>query len=1075
MLLSTPLRSGRIYDMLSFFAGRRNSAICASLLLLALFSLSSSNAWRTSVEARNHNKNPVGEPIRRRELTDQVRFDKYSLFIKDQRIFLHSGEFHTFRLPVPSLWPDILQKAKAAGLNAISVYTHMGLLNPSPGVVDFDGFRALQPLFDAAMDAGLFVVLRPGPYINAETTAGGIAHWATSEVTGELRTNDPSWRAAWQDYIQGIINETVPNQITENGPVIMVQVDNEFSQNVDSHAEYFTQLEDVYHASPIVLPLTYNDAGMGRNFVNGTGAPDLYGMDAYPQHSFDCSRTELRPVDTTYRTYHESVDSTRPFYIPEYQGGAADFWGPGAPGYHTCFDLTGVGFQSVFNLHLLSSNAKMISYYMLFGGTSWGALPYHGGYTSYDYGAAIQENRGLTAKYDELKREGLFLRSSPEFTKTDWIGDSSSGGVTVSTSLAFATLLKNPDTNARFYVVRQANSTSLYVKSVIFIAPLPSSLFVFSDTIDLKLNVTTSVGDFQVPHVASSINLHGLQSKLVVADYAFGSSRLLYSTAQVFFAGVIDGRDVLLVFGDASQEHELSLPTKGTSRIRSQTSTVKFTPFASGRTTISFLQTKGMHTVWDSDEQLIIFTDTDTVSTFWAPTIALKSTDPFKNFWQFGTNSTILVGGPALVRSASISGQRLALQGDLNGTTMLNVIAPHNVKAITWNGRPVSINAHLSSGLSFRGGFVASLEPRAPQITIPKLSNWKFADSLPEIRTGFSDVQWVEANHTTTNIPYKPYYGDGRVLYGCDYGFCENIVLWRGHFNATGQEKSVNLSINGGEAFAASVWLNDIFLHTSFGNSSNARNRLEETDDKFIFPPGSLRPGKDNVITIVQVGVPLLLTYDLLIRFHQDNTGLNETANPDTNPTKGPRGVRGFKLDVGEFGEWRVQGKVGGYTGFVDRVRGVMNEGGLFGERQGWHLPGFDTSRWILRDLSSGLPRSAAGVGFFVTTVNLNIPQGTEAYLSFAFEEPLGQPYRALLFINGWMMGKRVGNLGPQSKFPVHEGILNYRGENTIAVALWAMEPNVRISPELHLRLDGVLEGGVGSVSMNNPHWSQRT
>ncbi len=84
-----------------------------------------------------------------------------------------SGEFHTFRLPVPSLWPDILQKAKAAGLNAVSVYTHMGLINPSPGVVDFDGFRALQPLFDAARDAGIFIVLRPGPYINAETTAGG--------------------------------------------------------------------------------------------------------------------------------------------------------------------------------------------------------------------------------------------------------------------------------------------------------------------------------------------------------------------------------------------------------------------------------------------------------------------------------------------------------------------------------------------------------------------------------------------------------------------------------------------------------------------------------------------------------------------------------------------------------------------------------------------------------------------------------------------------------------------------------------------------------------------------------------
>ena len=75
-----------------------------------------------------------------------------------------SGEFHTFRLPVPSLWPDILEKVKAAGMNAVSVYTHMGLINPSPGVIDFDGFRALQPLYDAAKAAGIWIVLRPGNY-----------------------------------------------------------------------------------------------------------------------------------------------------------------------------------------------------------------------------------------------------------------------------------------------------------------------------------------------------------------------------------------------------------------------------------------------------------------------------------------------------------------------------------------------------------------------------------------------------------------------------------------------------------------------------------------------------------------------------------------------------------------------------------------------------------------------------------------------------------------------------------------------------------------------------------------------
>ena len=60
----------------------------------------------------------------------------------------------------------------------------------------------------------------PFKYINAETTAGGIAHWATSEVAGQLRTNATDWEAAWQDYIRGIINVTIPNQISAGGPVI---------------------------------------------------------------------------------------------------------------------------------------------------------------------------------------------------------------------------------------------------------------------------------------------------------------------------------------------------------------------------------------------------------------------------------------------------------------------------------------------------------------------------------------------------------------------------------------------------------------------------------------------------------------------------------------------------------------------------------------------------------------------------------------------------------------------------------------------------------------------------------------
>jgi len=97
---------------------------------------------------------------------------------------------------------------------------------------------------------------------------------------------------------------------------------------------------------------------------------------------------------------------------------------------------------------------------MVYGGTSWGHLPFHKVYTSYDNGAAITEARALTPKYTELKLQGLFLRSAVEFLVTDVVGNSTDGTVAVSGGPAYATFLRNPESKSGFYVVRQADSTS---------------------------------------------------------------------------------------------------------------------------------------------------------------------------------------------------------------------------------------------------------------------------------------------------------------------------------------------------------------------------------------------------------------------------------------------------------------------------------------------------------------------------------------------------------------------------------------------------------------------------------------
>ncbi|KAG8737536.1 hypothetical protein FRC10_008085 [Ceratobasidium sp. 414] len=991
------------------------AASTAAYLLAQSASIVSSNVPRaTSLQSSGY--------------SDVVQWDNYSLFVRGQRIFVWSGEFHSWRLPVPDLWPDIFQKMKAAGFNAVSIYVHWGTISPSRNIIDLDGYRDLKPVFEAAKEAGIFLIYRPGPYINAETSAGGIPHWVTTEVAGHLRTNASDYAAAWAPYVKAISEAVKGYQVSEGGPVVAIQVENEYPQAEDlgnpGKAGMMADLEAAFRKYGVVVPTTFNDPSMGANYVTGLGKVDLYGLDSY-SNGFDCrNQTYRAPVVENYYSYHMSTNPKTPHFIPEFQSGSLDPWGPEAPGLDACYNLTGPDYL-------------MFNAYMLYGGTSWGHLPFHKGYN----GAAIRENRRLSTKYTEFKKQGLsqhpslvdietttdycfpglFLRNAPEFYKTDVVGNSSSGAVTVSDSAAFVTELRNPDSNAGFYVARQTYSPS--AANLVF-----------------NLTVKASAGSLPV-----QVTLAGRQSKVIVTDFAFGSSRALYSTATVFYAGKLGGRDVLVLQGDVGVQHTAAVKFTSSASVSGN----KAVTTASGPaeyTIVTFKPTTEGFTAVSSGSTgpLVLFATSGTIATLWQPAVSSST----GNYWAFDTNSTLLVSGPYLVRSAEIKDNTVALTGDLDEDTTAYVYGAPKGAKLTWNGKSVSTSASTAIDGFIEGRLTIS----KGQVNVPTLSNWKYVDRqvwmvcmhLPEIATSYDDSAWVVANHTTTNSPYKPYYGDGRVLHGCDYGFCEGPVFWRGQFTATGTEKSVNLSINGGEAFAASVWLNGKFIKTTYGRSTYPAYiwpilspAIEETDEVYTFPKGSLVAGK-NVVTILQ-----------------DNMGMNETNDWNADTSKSPRGIRGFQLSDGaKFGAWKVQGKLGGYTNFPDKARGIVNEGGLYAERAGWHLPGFNTQSWTSRALNQGLPSGKAGVGFFRTEFSLDIPTGRDVHLSFVFGDKK-QPYRATLFVNGWTMGRVISNWG------------------TVAVALWVLEDEP-VQPTLSLVVDGSYEGGVGKIALNNPVWTSR-
>ena len=101
-----------------------------------------------------------------------VEWDNGSLQVNGERVIIMSGEFHYARLPVPELWLDIFHKFRANGMNTVSTYFFWSYHSASKGTYDFTTpGKDIQRLFDAAKEAGLYVIARPGPYMNAEVGA----------------------------------------------------------------------------------------------------------------------------------------------------------------------------------------------------------------------------------------------------------------------------------------------------------------------------------------------------------------------------------------------------------------------------------------------------------------------------------------------------------------------------------------------------------------------------------------------------------------------------------------------------------------------------------------------------------------------------------------------------------------------------------------------------------------------------------------------------------------------------------------------------------------------------------------
>lgn len=293
----------------------------------------------------------------------------------------YSGEFHPFRLPVPDLWLDVFQKIKSLGYNGVSFYINWALLEGEQGVYRAEGIFALEPFFQAASEAGIYLLARPGPYINAEVSGGGFPGWL-ERVNGTFRTNDTGFLDATNLYIQEVASSIAKAQITNDGPVILYQPENEYSEPANNvtfpNSDYIQYVIDQALNAGIVVPLINNDAGpagiLSPDNHSVTAHVDIYGHDGYPL-GFNCQQpynwTDNR-LPTTYRELHDQEAPSTPYSIVEFQGGSFDPWG--GYGFNNCAVLTNEQFERIFYKNNWSFQVTIFNIYMTFGGECVDAL-----------------------------------------------------------------------------------------------------------------------------------------------------------------------------------------------------------------------------------------------------------------------------------------------------------------------------------------------------------------------------------------------------------------------------------------------------------------------------------------------------------------------------------------------------------------------------------------------------------------------------------------------------------------------------------------------------------------------------
>lgn len=302
---------------------------------------------------------------------------------KPHRIF--SGALHYFRVS-PQYWEDRLQKYLACGLNTVETYVPWNAHEPRPGEFCFEGMLDLRRFVELAGGLGLDVIIRPGPYICAEWEAGGLPAWLLADRDMRPRTRHPAFIRHTEAYLNRVLNEIDGLACHQGGPVIALQVENEYG-SIGNDSDYIQHLASLLARAGLLL-FTSDDSS--EYTLRGGSVPGLLrtvNFGSRATQAFDRLR---------------KIQPQGPLMCMEFWIGWFDHWGGG---HHVRpADDAAAALEEVLQC------GASVNIYMMHGGTNFGFMnganqgdAYRPTISSYDYDAALDERGQPTAKYHAMR------------------------------------------------------------------------------------------------------------------------------------------------------------------------------------------------------------------------------------------------------------------------------------------------------------------------------------------------------------------------------------------------------------------------------------------------------------------------------------------------------------------------------------------------------------------------------------------------------------------------------------------------------------------------------------------------